>query len=174
MKRNLGQLTAAGVPLIVNGIHKFWPDRCTGVSTSCCVAVTSTSSLVLHADTSSPCVQCNDFGKEELFREVLEEVTACAAAANSNVQMLSTLGMTFSFQAMKDGHDAVHYGHNTSAMEAQVLLNVICNDMVGDVPESREGCGAAVHHQYDRRLTELNGETAKSRCLPKDFKPKHK
>lgn len=118
-------------------------------------------------------MQCNDFGKEELFREVLEEVTACAAASNSNVQMLSTLGMTFSYEAMKDGHDAVHYGHNTSAMEAQVLLNIMCNDIVGDVPKSREGCGVDVHH-YDQRLTELNGETAKSRCLPKDFKPKHK
>ena len=53
-------ISRSNVPVIVSGIHKLWPGRC--------------------KDKSSPCNRCNKYGKEELFREALEEVLSCQAS----------------------------------------------------------------------------------------------
>lgn len=143
------------VKVILNGLHKLWPDRC-------------------H-NKSSPCVLCNRADKEELFRTAIREAVACAR--NSSWQKLglfSTFGLTNTFRARLDGDDAVHYGQNTSWMQAQVLLNALCQDkraerLVLEFPAQRGNC---MRYSFDQQLQAATGEV-KGPCIPDGWRASH-
>jgi hypothetical protein len=113
----VNDMSVRGVPTFVFGLHKLWPERC-------------------H-DQTGPCAKCNTAGKERAFREAVEHVAACSASSSSSavgggggasVILVDTLGFTSTPEAMADAIDAVHYGRNTTSMEATHLANVMCRD----------------------------------------------
>jgi hypothetical protein len=101
------------VTTFVFGLHKLWPQRCN--------------------DQLGPCAKCNSDSKAHAFREAVSRVAACAVPSSSEkgkggVIYVDTFGFTNTYEAMADGKDAVHYGPNTTSMEATHLQNVLCRD----------------------------------------------
>ena len=111
MIHNLSEQT--NVTTFVFGLHKLWPQRCN--------------------DQSGPCAKCNSDDKAHAFREAVSRVAACAVPSSSGkgkggVIYVNTFGFTNTSVAMTDGYDAVHYGQNTTSMEATHFQNVLCRD----------------------------------------------
>ena len=115
--------SARGVTTFMFGLHKLWPERC-------------------H-DPTGPCAKCNTAGKDRAFREAVGHIAACSAPSSSSsavgggggggvggasVILVDTLGFTSTPEAMADANDAMHYGRNTTSMEATHLANVMCRD----------------------------------------------
>ena len=80
--------------------------------------------------------------------------------------------MTYAYQPMEDGSDAVHYGAVTSMMEAQILLNMLCEGLAGDLPLPRGSC-KVVDSKYNERLATFETKKKHARCIPKGWNPKH-
>lgn len=115
--------------VIINSLHKAWPDRC--------------------LDPDSPCTKCNSPAKEQLMRKALMRGVHCGyhraravgkggimrSGVEEPYSILSTFAFTNTPYARADpvtnaegvkNPDALHYGKNTTMMEAQFLLNMIC------------------------------------------------
>jgi len=88
------------------------------------------------------------------------------------LELFDTFGFTNTYAARKDGNDAVHYGHNTTVMESQTLLNMLCQakplrgSPAAPLAKCSEGQG------YNARLTAMNGET-KAACIPDGWHASH-
>ena len=70
---------------------------------------------------SPKCYESNSAEKEIKFREIGLKV-----AQESGVELFDACGVTNTLYAEIDGDDAVHYGSNTTSVEANVLLNLLC------------------------------------------------
>ena len=79
-----------------------------------------------------PCYGCNDPVKEVIFRNITQMTIACN---DENVVMYDTFNITSNIHDFpaKDGDDAVHFGHSTTLVEAQILLNMVCKRPDGTV-----------------------------------------
>jgi hypothetical protein len=136
----------------VFGLHKLWRERC--------------------EDPKGPCARCNTVGKEHAFREAVGHAATCSASRSSsslagglegaNVILIDTYGFTNTPEAMADGKDAVHYGHNTTSMEATHFANVMCRD---------DGFARKQRHDYgclgdDPVVVDLDRLISKEEALP--------
>ena len=106
--------------LIVLGLHQLWPERC--------------------ADPHSACALCNHPLLAATMRWGIAQAVECAALASGGVppiELLDTLAVTNTSAARADGHDAVHFGWNTTVLEARALLAALCADeRTSDVDDS--------------------------------------
>jgi len=172
--------------VIVNALHKAWPDRC--------------------LDPNSPCNKCNSPAKEELMRKAGIQGAHCGyqqaqqgdkgkgGGAAEPYSILSSFAFTNTPYARNDPvtdsagvkkPDALHYGKNTTMMEAQFLLNMICGaggEEGGGLLKGPEmdttaggGCGPQSYDQELRELEQANlkGGSEVETCVDPKWKPKH-
>eukprot|EP00747_Dinoflagellata_sp_TGD_P008726 gnl/TRDRNA2_/TRDRNA2_118347_c0_seq1.p1 gnl/TRDRNA2_/TRDRNA2_118347_c0~~gnl/TRDRNA2_/TRDRNA2_118347_c0_seq1.p1 ORF type:complete len:389 (-),score=45.12 gnl/TRDRNA2_/TRDRNA2_118347_c0_seq1:314-1480(-) len=158
LPKAIAELKNKGPTVLLANIHKLHPEMCPKKAAK------------------GPCVECNSGVKEELFHRIIGDVAASAQAHGwgDKLQLFDTRGLTNTLEAHADATDAVHFGTNTSTMEAQVLLNMICRDSEGRRLTGRASSakGALKYGWLNRILQLATGESLRKPCT-EGFKPAH-
>jgi hypothetical protein len=124
------------------------------------------------------------------MREAQEDAVWCtnnqrrpssSGSQSNRVLFINSLGPTATEEARRDGSDSLHYGANTTQVEAQLLLNVMCPDVgnggrVLDATPAEPARGAAAcDTAAPRRDSDMKATTGEGagKCIPEGWKPRH-